>query len=331
MLQQLTPIQLERFKSLAERLERCERNVDSVSSTAGDFRPAAFNELRGIYGHTLEIHLKANEDLAQSQTQSASLKEQRRLGEVSTADAAVAATSTHSLRNYNHSKAVLVEFPVPCPTATINHIVKMLASVVLLVIAVLLRPAFMTWSVAGLEYSTFDIHWFDLRSSSTLSVNVSLTNPNILPMYLLKTEALLYYPDARGRQHFLGTSVCGGHFVYHGVNDVELAVHIESIRWLDAMALERGKRGGRMVLSSTSTVRGLLLGIFPLSADLQCDHAIRTRHSFPSVGALSIPVLEGAECNYSLFKGFFEFRHAFGDSIFSHGDKRKALVAMRKT
>lgn len=53
-------------------------------------------------------------------------------------------------------------------------------------------------------------------------LQVSVVYLGLFPMYVREGKKMLYYPDGRGEWHFLGVGVSEGHFLYRGVNEIQV-------------------------------------------------------------------------------------------------------------
>jgi hypothetical protein len=59
-------------------------------------------------------------------------------------------------------------------------------------------------------------------------IQVSVTNLNFIPTYVLEGNVMMYYPDSSGRHRFLGTGKLGGFYMYYGVNRIQVTKKRES-------------------------------------------------------------------------------------------------------
>mmetsp|Transcript_60544 Transcript_60544/g.136860 ORF Transcript_60544/g.136860 Transcript_60544/m.136860 type:complete len:354 (+) Transcript_60544:156-1217(+) len=149
------------------------------------------------------------------------------------------------------------------------------------ILALELRPQFVTWSLTTLEYSDFRIKWKLLpptvKSQPTMLGNITVSNPNLLPMWIHAASADIYYADKRGQRQLLGRGSAGNLTLYPGENFVQTFVAVEPMGVGDALSFERGgdKADGERVYLSAGTVTGALLGVLPFEINAECEQAVQ--------------------------------------------------------
>jgi len=172
------------------------------------------------------------------------------------------------------------------------------------ILALELRPQFVTWSLTTLEYSDFRIKWKLLpptvKSQPTMLGNITVSNPNLLPMWIHAASADIYYADKRGQRQLLGRGSAGNLTLYPGENFVQTFVAVEPMGVGDALSFERGgdKADGERVYLSAGTVTGALLGVLPFEINAECEQAVQASFS-PRLTTIPLK-LNGARCQYEM-------------------------------
>lgn len=99
-----------------------------------------------------------------------------------------------------------------------------------------------------MDNMSYQVEWFKLSASASVLLNVSVwlrgqfllfkpychylfpfflnqvsvSNPNFIPTYVLDGSVDIYFPDEIGRHRFLGTAKLGGFYMLYGVNIVQV-------------------------------------------------------------------------------------------------------------
>ena len=175
--------------------------------------------------------------------------------------------------------------------------VRILTACVLSAVAVAwaFSPAFVTWDITRVENLAVGLHAKGLRVSSTLSLNVTVANPNWLPFHVGAFSSHVYYPDGR----YLGTGRTEAQTLYYGDNAVHISLKLAPMGLGGLAVLLMKSRHLVWSQGTTSVIGG---GLIRVDLDLMCEHHFITGHYSPLEPRRVPTELKGARCTYTFYR-----------------------------